>query len=560
MNPRVLCYLILVIISFLIFAFALLSDFSYDIFYKARFGEAFFDMWRRIIAGDVTIGRDVLSGEIFIVNGKLIAYYLPFPALIRGLLSIFEIGEYSIPSILMSITLYSISIYFLLKEILNYLNYRESNAILYAWYPFFLLPLISLFVEASIYWEAIIWSLALFMTQAFLFLYFLRVKKPSTHYLLLLVSSFILFTRPTYAIASGVLVLILFFIDINSKNYSIRYLLSYCFFMLALLFLAYLNYSKWGSPFEFASLAQHEQLLGTERGRMAAISPSLSINRIPETLDYYFSISALNFNSHPPFIQFGGNSTPLRAYFDYKEAYYSITLLLPFHVLAGLLGGYILFRRSKYNCNSKKYFQIYFFISIIPALLMLMMISMALRYRSEFFAVLIFSSMIGIVYVQNTFSRIKIFLTAILFTLIAFVLVLTGLFTERLMFYPGVLHNPNPICTWFQAKCIPDDPFPHDFPFDDSFFLSDISWNNGIAKNWSGFFLPNTSKYSDEYKLGKFVRFPTGDTREITKVVSNGQYLNIFLNGDPLDPEKVGLPTKFVVIDKTEYNPEEGKK
>ena len=66
--------------------------------------------------------------------------------------------------------------------------------------------------------------------------------------------------------------------------------------------------------------------------------------------------------------------------------------------------------------------------------------------------------------------------------------------------------------------------------------------------------------FSDQYKAGRFVSFLNGEDREITGLTKNGKYLNIFLSGAPLDPEKVGLPSNFVVIDKADHNPKEGKK
>jgi hypothetical protein len=97
--------------------------------------------------------------------------------------------------------------------------------------------------------------------------------------------------------------------------------------------------------------------------------------------------------------------------------------------------------------------------------------------------------------------------------------------------------------------------FPYDFPFDDSFFITDANWSHGIARNSAGFFVPNTPKYYNEYKVRKFVQFANGETREITQVNPNSQYLNIVVSGGPLTFEKVGLPTKFVVVDKADHAP-----
>lgn len=95
---------------------------------------------------------------------------------------------------------------------------------------------------------------------------------------------------------------------------------------------------------------------------------------------------------------------------------------------------------------------------------------------------------------------------------------------------------------------------------DGSFFLTDNNWLHGISRKWAGFFVPNAQKFADEYKAGRLVKFANGETREIIRADPSGLYLNIYLNGDLLNPEKVGLPTKFVVMDKAGYNPKEGKK
>jgi len=95
---------------------------------------------------------------------------------------------------------------------------------------------------------------------------------------------------------------------------------------------------------------------------------------------------------------------------------------------------------------------------------------------------------------------------------------------------------------------------------DDSFFLTDENWVRGVNRRWAGFLLPNNSKFLDEYKVGKLVKFANGESREITQVTPAGRYLNVYLNGESLDPEVVGLPTKFIVMDKPGRNPKESKK
>lgn len=186
-----LCYLLVIIELLLLFALAALSNFSYNLFYSPHLGTVFFEMWHRLITGDVSISYNAIRTEAFFIHGKITTYFLPFPALMRSFLTIFSLGQFPIPSILMAISLYSVAIYFLLQEVLYLVKCKERITVLMAWYPFFLLPIISLLVSPSIYWEAIIWALALFIMQAFLFILFLRDSKIVTKYLLLLVSSLV---------------------------------------------------------------------------------------------------------------------------------------------------------------------------------------------------------------------------------------------------------------------------------------------------------------------------------------------------------------------------------
>jgi hypothetical protein len=82
----------------------------------------------------------------------------------------------------------------------------------------------------------------------------------------------------------------------------------------------------------------------------------------------------------------------------------------------------------------------------------------------------------------------------------------------------------------------------------ESFFLTDNNWLRGIARNWAGFFLPNTSDFARDFQPGRYVLLGDGSVRKIIRVEFNGPYLNIFLEGEPLDADKVGLPSHFRII------------
>ena len=88
---------------------------------------------------------------------------------------------------------------------------------------------------------------------------------------------------------------------------------------------------------------------------------------------------------------------------------------------------------------------------------------------------------------------------------------------------------------------------------DAGFFLTDRTWDRGIARRWPGFFVPNTEMAKAEYQVGRRVQFADGERREITQIVPNGSSLHVYLGGDPLDPGKAGLPSEFVVLDRADH-------
>lgn len=81
----------------------------------------------------------------------------------------------------------------------------------------------------------------------------------------------------------------------------------------------------------------------------------------------------------------------------------------------------------------------------------------------------------------------------------------------------------------------------------DAFFLTNDDWVNGIARERSGFFTKNTPLYRAKFKAGKTVSFANDDWRAIVSVVENGPYLNVWVDGEILNPEDVGLPSQFEV-------------
>jgi hypothetical protein len=78
----------------------------------------------------------------------------------------------------------------------------------------------------------------------------------------------------------------------------------------------------------------------------------------------------------------------------------------------------------------------------------------------------------------------------------------------------------------------------------DPFYLTDANWNRGVARRWAGFFVP---KGAPGYAVGATVRLKNGETRKVTRAQQSGPYLNVYLEGKPLDPLTHGAPPDFVV-------------
>jgi hypothetical protein len=85
---------------------------------------------------------------------------------------------------------------------------------------------------------------------------------------------------------------------------------------------------------------------------------------------------------------------------------------------------------------------------------------------------------------------------------------------------------------------------PTDTPYD----LTDSNWVSGVANFDTAFFVLNSPSNLNNLEVGSRLVFSNGDSRQITRIESVGQYLNVFLNGEKLAPQVYGFPNKFKVI------------
>ena len=93
-----------------------------------------------------------------------------------------------------------------------------------------------------------------------------------------------------------------------------------------------------------------------------------------------------------------------------------------------------------------------------------------------------------------------------------------------------------------------------DFNLDEStgtdlseFFLTDENWVNGVSRNNPCFFVINSEANRKKFNIRSNVIFEDGSERQIVDIKEQGKYLNVFVNGDLLDSNVVGIPSKFKV-------------
>ena len=110
-------YIVLIAITLAISLYCL-GDLSWHLKKQYFFGDVFWDMWLKLKHGEFTADRHIIYEEAMVIAGKTYAYFLPFPALVRGFFSIFKLGQYPIPSVLLAITIFLMSALSLYRELI----------------------------------------------------------------------------------------------------------------------------------------------------------------------------------------------------------------------------------------------------------------------------------------------------------------------------------------------------------------------------------------------------------------------------------------------------------
>jgi hypothetical protein len=78
--------------------------------------------------------------------------------------------------------------------------------------------------------------------------------------------------------------------------------------------------------------------------------------------------------------------------------------------------------------------------------------------------------------------------------------------------------------------------------------LTDDTWTSGVNNADAAFFVPDSQQNLDALEDATRVRYSDGEVRRITSVVRTSPYINVYLDGPPLDPETAGYPNVFELL------------
>ena len=392
-----------------IYCVFLLSLGSFELKKQFALSLLFQNMWEHLTHASLAVDKELIGMEGFEVNGITTAYFLPFPSLIRGLLSIVGYGESAILSVLLGALVFLSSSLLIWRLICKVILKANGAVSAYYWIGGALVctllsPMLGMMSFPTAFWEAIVWASTLFLLASYLSIYTLQnySHNKAPLFAFTLICGLSLFTRATFSFTSCLLygLTILFIITLEkTRGLTIKSILgnpiligNILIFAIFLGTLLAFNYAKWGNPFEFYPL-QYYKMWSEEQKIRYFSHGALNLSRLPQTLAYYFLPASDNFSSTAPFInmgnsaQFGSDGT-----FDYKEPRLAISLTEPIPVILFLIGlislpWAVLKHRSKIYLS----FIPAALTSLVPIIFILSIHSLSIRYAGDFLpAIMIF--------------------------------------------------------------------------------------------------------------------------------------------------------------------------
>ena len=101
---------------------------------------------------------------------------------------------------------------------------------------------------------------------------------------------------------------------------------------------------------------------------------------------------------------------------------------------------------------------------------------------------------------------------------------------------------PAPIKTLERLLPLPIPEIPH-APYP----ITDVNWENGIRLGTAAFVVRTGPQYEGVFEPGKIVSFSGSGDRVITIVNANPTWTEVYVEGNPLDPQLDGYPNRFSV-------------
>ncbi len=397
-------------------------------------GMTYANVWEHLLQGRWDVDPDV-NVELFVFDHKYYVYFGIFPALIRGMLTLFYDIHDSVPRLGLLIAAMILAVAHVITAIQFDLHKGETKRYFYLLVGVLLLgtPAVYILTPAHSYHEAILWSLAM---DAVFNLFFIRFAlSPGKNTVLRLIclgplAASVILSRASVGIAPflalAILGLLLFLRFINKQKQDfLTWVPVISFSRLALVavvwFLCgcsalYVNYKKFGDPLNFQPLEnyvvfQNEDGTFNDRGLAIAKYGVFRWDNSVPMFEYYFIPHADNFSKHWPYLVLGNTiySHYFSSHIDYRESrtFMPLTLSAPFLLFFSLFG---LFRRprswSAFHRDGSYLLDTLAFANLAPGLILLGMWGACLRYSVDFLPALVTGTLLTFYFLKLTGSHL----------------------------------------------------------------------------------------------------------------------------------------------------------
>jgi hypothetical protein len=397
----------------------LLSRAGFNIHQDHGFGLVFNDMLLRLLRGEFSIDPAVIGIEAYVADGKTYAYFGVLPAILRlPLLPFFDLQTKSVAVLTCTVALAG-AVFFLAASVLTAAGPKRPRGVtlaLIATCAFAGIPS-SLGKNAIIYHEAALWTACLVAAYLFVLTRPIaegREPRPAELSTLALVAGLCVHARVSTAfglcLATTLLILRKLALDyageagrwrlaVAVKRNAAPPVILAIFASLA----GVVNYMRWGNPFEFADFSRQIYLIEAFPQRLPRLMEQgvTNLERLWFGLQYYFL----------PLWAIPGESGRslfadwMRQHLDAAEMPASSFFLTDALWIGCAAAGIAMLIRRRGHWGGAEYTVVLAGLAcLIPALLMLVHIFMALRYRIEFQPVMMLLAVHGLARLRPGFA------------------------------------------------------------------------------------------------------------------------------------------------------------